>query len=97
MLEVVKKRVTKLSNRAIQNITGGTIGLTIALASVQRAGCNGNCRSCQSCTVVGLMLIMAPFFVKFQGRILKLIFGITLIVLGGVIWFIWHKFQIVFN
>ena len=97
MLEFVKNRVTKLSNQAIQNITGGTIGLTTALASVQRAGCNGNCRSCQSCTVAGLMLIMAPFIVKFQGRIQKLIFVLTLIVLGGVSWFIWHKFQIQFN
>ncbi|WP_425804347.1 hypothetical protein ACHOLT_20060 [Desulfitobacterium sp. Sab5] len=74
-----------MSNKAIQNLTGVTIGLTTALASFQRTGCSGNCRSCQSCTAAGLVLIASPFLVKHRGHVQQIILGITIV---GLIIFI---------
>lgn len=89
MLQVIKGKFNNLSSRAIQNITGATIGLTTALASLQRTGCNANCRTCQSCTAAGIILIASPFLVQFQGRKQKIILGITVASLIGVGIFVW--------
>ena len=90
MLQVIKEKFTQLSSRTVQSMTGAAIGLTTALASIQRTGCTGACRTCQSCSVGGLMLIAAPFILKFQGRTQKTMLGLTLVALLGAGWLVWN-------
>jgi len=89
LLQIMKEKFKKLSSRAMQNITGAVIGLTTALASVQRAGCNGTCRTCQACSAAGIMLILAPFILKFKGQTQKLVLGLSITALVGVGWWLY--------
>lgn len=90
MLHIIKDKFNNISNQAIQNITGATIGLTTALASLQRTGCSGNCRSCQSCTAAGIILIASPFLVKYRGHVQKIVLGITVAGLILVSLYVWN-------
>ncbi|MEA4902215.1 hypothetical protein [Desulfitobacterium sp.] len=72
MLHISKDRINTISNRTIQNLTGVTIGLTTSLASFQRTGCSGNCRSCQSCTASGIILMASILLVKYGGGVQRI-------------------------
>lgn len=84
MVQILKKYFAKLNGFATRNITGGMIGLTAALISVQRSGCSGSCGTCQNCAAAGIFLLTTPFVLKLQKRIRWAVFGLSLSVLIGV-------------
>ncbi|HHY28124.1 MAG TPA: hypothetical protein GX523_15520 [Desulfitobacterium dehalogenans] len=71
MLHMVRNKFNTISNRVKQNLTGTAIGLTAALLPLQRSGCSGNCKLCQSCTASAI-IIAGLLLTKFRGRVQKI-------------------------